>query len=117
MREDSIITGEAYQQIVGCLKIDKIVIGIPWSIKTEKIWKMSQEQVFEEIKNLLKDELYNTFNNHEGWSTTDKGMKRHREFSNEDHMIEIFHTRASKKDSGRRWGRNHLLYESVSSLC
>jgi hypothetical protein len=100
MRKNIIITGEAYQPIVGCLKIDKIVIAVLWSYKTQKIWELNQEEMFDEIKNLLKDEPYNPVRNHEGGSTTDKGMKRHREFSNEDHMIEIFHTPLPRKTVG-----------------
>ena len=83
MRAKYSITGEAYQEI-GLLKVDKIVIGIP---STEKIWESHDRQIFEEIKKLPKGEVKNG----EGYCTTDRSFKRRREFSNEDHLIEIFY--------------------------
>ncbi len=75
--------------LVGLLKIDKIVIAIPWSEASEEKWQQSEKQLFQAIKGLLGTYVYD----HDGSCDRDPWFCRRREFSTEVHLVEIYYNR------------------------
>ncbi|MGO9570961.1 MAG: hypothetical protein ACLP5H_25840, partial [Desulfomonilaceae bacterium] len=75
--------------MLGLLKVDKIVVAIPWSEATEQKWEQSGKQLFQAIKGLLGTSVYD----HDGYCDSDPWFRRRREYSTEAHRIEIFYER------------------------
>src|SRR5208283_5091284 len=74
---------------LGLLKIDKIVVAIPWSEDTEKKWQQSWKDLFQAIRTVLGTNVYD----HDGYCDTDPWFRRRREFGTEAHLVEIYHSR------------------------